>query len=152
MLSNVIVVAAAALAVLVLVSTSTRAGMATTEQQAEKRNVEQGFLTQGAYGGIVFQQNPGAQFNVSLTVTPAGTGTMAFYNPALYFRCLGTVQHVQGNHYTYSKVLSRSNPANLCAEWGNLVVNPPAGGFVQLAFYPNGQPNPAFNVYLFQYV
>lgn len=107
--------------------------------------------TSGLFGGIVHQPNPGAYFNMTLSMTPTGSGIASFWNPALGFRCLGALTFHSGQTYLYNLQVDHSNQQGLCTLWGNVLINV-GPGYIQAAMYPLGQAQPVFNAQLTQWV
>jgi hypothetical protein len=105
----------------------------------------------GLYGGIVAQPKPAVYYNATVTMTPAGTGTAAFWNPALGFACLGALKFFSGTSYTYNLQLDRSTIPNACVLYGSVVLT--AGpGYSVFSLYPQSSTTPAFTATLTQWV
>lgn len=105
----------------------------------------------GAFGGIVMQPKPAVYYNATVTMSPAGVGTAAFWNPALGFACLGALKFFSGTTYTYNLQLDRSTVPNACVLYGSVVLT--AGpGYAVMSLYPQSSTTPAFTSTLTEWV
>eukprot|EP01108_Squamamoeba_japonica_P001705 TRINITY_DN174_c0_g1_i1.p2 TRINITY_DN174_c0_g1~~TRINITY_DN174_c0_g1_i1.p2 ORF type:complete len:144 (+),score=39.77 TRINITY_DN174_c0_g1_i1:130-561(+) len=105
----------------------------------------------GMFGGIVHQPNPNVLYNLTLSMTPTGTGYASFFNPALGFKCMGAVKWHSQQTYLYNLVVDHSTSQGACLVWGNLVMQP-GPGYAQVSLFPQGAAQPAFTSSLTQWV